>query len=66
MPNLINAYRFKNIGKSTYRIVKENGRFHIMETYLTKTARSSVSYRTMDEALQTLATFDRERIVIGG
>lgn len=58
--------RDKNIGKSTYRIVKENGRFRIMEIHLTKTACTSVSYRTMEEALQTLATFERERIVIGG
>ena len=58
--------RDKNIGKSTYRIVKENGRFRIMETYLTQTACTSVFYRTMEEALKTLSTFDRERIVIGG
>lgn len=57
--------RDKKIGKSTYRIVKENGRFRIMETYLTKTAYTPTSYRTMEEALQTLATFDRERIIIG-
>ena len=57
--------RDKKIGKSTYRIVKENGRFRIMETYLTRTAYTPTSYRTMEEALQTLATFDRERIIIG-
>lgn len=58
--------RDKKIGKSTYRIVKEEeGRFRIMETYLTQTAYTPISYRTMDEALQTLATFDRERIIIG-
>lgn len=57
--------RDKKIGKSTYRIVKENGRFRIMETYLTQTAYTPTSYRTMEEALQTLATFDRERIIIG-
>lgn len=57
--------RDKKIGKSTYRIVKENGRFRIMETYLTQTAYTPISYRTMEEALQTLATFDRERIIIG-
>ena len=57
--------RDKKIGKSTYRIVKENGRFRIMETYLTQTAYTPTSYRTMEEALQILATFDRERIIIG-
>ena len=57
--------RDKKIGKSTYRIVKKEGRFRIMETYLTQTAYTPTSYRTMDEALQTLATFDRERIIIG-
>ena len=57
--------RDKKIGKSTYRIVKEEGGFRIMETYLTQTAYTPTSYRTMEEALQTLATFDRERIIIG-
>lgn len=57
--------RYKKIGKSIYRIVKENGKFRIMETYLTQTAYTPISYRTMEEALQTLATFDRERIIIG-
>lgn len=57
--------RDKKIGKSTYRIVKEEGRFRIMETYLIQTAYTPTSYRTMEEALQTFATFDRERIIIG-
>lgn len=57
--------RDKKIGKSTYRIVKENGRFRIMETFLNQTAYTPTSYRTMEEALQTLATLNREKMVIG-
>lgn len=57
--------RDKKIGKSTYRIIKENGRFYVMEIYLAQTAYTPISYRTMDEALQVLETIDRERMIIG-
>lgn len=49
--------RDKKIGKSIYRIKKADGRFRITETYLTQTAYALTSYRTMEEALQTLAIF---------
>lgn len=71
--------REKHIGKSTYRIQKREGRFFIEETYtvlprslasraafpFADTAVSTCSYRTLDEALQTLSAFDREKIIIG-
>lgn len=57
--------RDKRIGKSTYRIIKENDRFRIMEICQGKTAVTPSSYRTMEEAMQTVAGFDREHMIIG-
>jgi len=57
--------RDKKIGKSTYRIIKENGRFYIAETYLDRMAIAAMGYDTMEDALQAMAAFDREKMIVG-